>query len=90
MPAAEFGETGPGLLHDREHLQGADQAIAGGGLVQAQDVARGLAPQGAAHFVEHGEHVAVADLGAAEFDAALGERMLQTRGCSSPFRPPGP
>ena len=60
-----------------EHLQGADQAIAGGGLVQAQNVPRSLAPQGSAHRIEHGEHMAIADLGTAKLDAEFAERMLQ-------------
>ena len=31
---AEFAQSDAGFLHDPKHLQGADQAVAGGGLVQ--------------------------------------------------------
>ena len=63
---SELGEPRARLLHDGKHLQGADQTVAGGGLVQAQNVTRCFAPQGAAHFIQHGEHVAVAHLCAAK------------------------
>ena len=48
MPAAKLGEGVAGLLHDGEHLQGADEPVSRGRLVEAQDVAGGLTAQNSA------------------------------------------
>jgi hypothetical protein len=57
-----------------QHLQRADQAVAGGVLVQHQQVARALAAQHPAALRQLFEHIAVADLGAHELDAARAQR----------------
>ena len=55
----------------------ADQRIAGRRVIQAQQVAGGLAAERAAGLLQHLQHVAIADLGATELDALLRQRMLQ-------------
>jgi len=54
-----------GVLHHRQDLQRADHAIARRRLVQTQDMAGCLAAERSAHLLQHGEHMAIADLGAA-------------------------
>ena len=49
----ELGEAAAGLLHDRQHLQCADQRVAGRGVIQAQHVAGGLAAEHAAGLLQH-------------------------------------
>ena len=48
MPAVSSLSLTARPLHDGEHLQRRDQAVAGGGAIEAQDVARGLAAEDAA------------------------------------------
>src|SRR6185312_4643111 len=74
----ELGEGPSGLLHDGEHLQSAHDAITGRGLVEAYDVAGGLAAEDAACLAQEAEHVAIADRRALEIDATLAQRHLQT------------
>src|SRR6185437_16094572 len=57
--------------------QGTDDAVAGRGLVEADDVAGGLAAEDAAPLTQEAEHVAVADLGTLELDAALAKGDLE-------------
>ena len=87
-PRGQLREAASGRLHDREHLQRADQPVAGRRLVEAQQVARGLAAEHAAVLAQHLQHVAVADRRATERDALLRARA-RARDCSSRCRRPG-
>ena len=44
----ELAQRAPRALHDGEHLQSRDQAVAGRGPIEAKDVARGFAAEDAA------------------------------------------
>ena len=74
---AEFlrtvGEPAPGSREDRQHLQSADQAVAGRCLVENQQVTGSLAAELTAGFLQLLQHVAVADLGPQEIDAEVAE-----------------
>src|SRR5208282_5871694 len=72
-------EPRAGLLDDRQHLQRTDEPIAGGRLIQAQDMARSLAAKSSAGLVEHCEHVTIADLRAYKIDASLCKRVLESQ-----------
>ena len=68
----------PPLLAQRlQHLQRDDDAVAGGVLVQAEEVAGILAAQLPAALAQHFQHVAVADLGARERNVEPAERVLE-------------
>src|SRR5690606_9968031 len=73
----EFGERPPGLHHDLQDLQGGHDAVPGGGAVQADDVAGGLAAEAAAMLAQQLQHIAVTHLGAVEFHAQRAQRYLQ-------------
>src|SRR5690606_12199957 len=72
-------ETAPGLLHDREHLQCADERIPGRGAIETQEVARALTSKHTARLAQLLEHVAIAHFRTLKLDALLRERMLETQ-----------
>jgi hypothetical protein len=65
--------------HGGQHLQGTDDAVAGGVPVEAQQVAGTLAAETPASFLEHLQHVAVADLGAGERHVQLASRRSRAK-----------
>ena len=65
MPAASSDSFLPDCRHDGEHLQCADQAVTGCGLIQYQHVTGRLAADIAACLTQFFQHIAVADFGAA-------------------------
>ena len=77
MPAASSARLCPVSRMTASTCSAAIRASPGGGLVEQQDVARGLAADLAAGFAQHAEHVAIADLGAPELDALLAQRHLE-------------
>src|SRR6188768_1492804 len=73
----QFREALPRLAHDREHLEAGHHRVAGGGLVEQQDVPGRLTTHFATVLTHHREHVAVADLCALEVDALLPQRHFE-------------
>ena len=67
----------PVSLHDRGELQRGDEAVAGRVVLEEDDVARLLAAEHRARRLQLLEHVAVADLGLDDVDAALAHRDLE-------------
>ena len=65
------------VLHHREHLQGRDQSVAGGGVIRQDHVSRGLAADVEAVLAHIFEHVAVADRRARQRKPQAGEVALQ-------------
>src|SRR5204863_3074985 len=62
----QLRERPSSLVHDREHLQCADQPVARGGLVEAKNMSGGLPSEHAARLAQQREHIAIADRRAAE------------------------
>ena len=73
----QLGEHAPRSLHDREHLQRGDHRIAGGRVVEREQMARGLASEHTAGLTQHRKDVAVTDTRAAEINPERGERALE-------------
>ncbi len=73
----EFGEGGFLFLHDAQHLERAEDAVAGGGVIGEDEVAGTLATEGAALFAEGLDDVAVADRGGEDLDAGAAHGFVQ-------------
>src|SRR6266513_1920201 len=73
----QLGERAAPLTHCVQHLKRGHDAVAGGVLVEADDVPRVLAAQLPALVAQELEHIAVADAGARERDAEPGHRLLE-------------
>ena len=68
---ADLARRRAGLDDRRQHLQRGDQAVAGGGIIAEDDVARLLAAEIAADAAHLLDDIAVADRGARQRDAVL-------------------
>src|SRR3954469_333059 len=74
---ADFRHRPAQLLHDRQHMQCGNEAIAGGGVVGQDDVAGLLATEIVAAVQHLLEHVAIADRRAHEIKALRIEEALE-------------
>ena len=74
----ELCQALPRFAHDREHLQPGHERVASRGLVQQQDVARGLATQRYRRIRAACQDIAIADLRAFELDALLAQRHFES------------
>jgi hypothetical protein len=77
MPATNWASERPVCFHDRQHLQGAYQAVAGRGAVEAQQVTGGFPAQNATFLAQQTQHVAVTDVGAAERNTEIPQRLFE-------------
>ena len=75
--AGEVGERAAGPGDDVAEVDAGEDAVAGGGEVALDHVAGLLAAEGPAAGLERVEHVAVADGGVDDVDAALGHRLAE-------------
>src|SRR5438105_2637446 len=71
------GERAARFANRVQHLQRRDDAVAGGVLVEADEMAGVLAAELPALFAHQFQHVAVADARAAEADAEARHRLLE-------------
>jgi hypothetical protein len=74
---AHFLQRQPVALQCSQHLQAGDDAVSGGVMIQADDVAGVFAAQCPALFVQHFQHIAVAHLGPRKGDAEACQGMLE-------------
>src|SRR3546814_1374990 len=74
QPTQRLAQADAATMQHFEHLQGADDAVAGGGPVQAQQMTRGFTAEVAAVLEQGLVDMAVADLGAKETDTRLAQR----------------
>src|SRR6185437_7363539 len=65
--------------HQSDGVEGGQQAVAGGGLLQEDDVAAGFAPQARAALAHGLEHVFVARRGTNQLDALGLKRVLEAQ-----------
>ena len=75
-PGQQIGQRLAAAHTGLKHLQGADQAIAGGVLVQRQQMAGALAAEDPAALVQLLQHIAVAHLGPHEPNVSRHQRDL--------------
>src|SRR3569832_630970 len=76
--AADFRYRAAKLLHDRQHLERSDEAVAGGGIVRQDNMARRLAAEIVTTRQHPLEHVALANRRTKEFDALAFEETFET------------
>ena len=74
----EFVERAAGIAHDFKHAQRGEQAVAGGGMLQKNNVAGLLAAEHAAAPQHLLKHILVADRRARHFNAVYGERLFES------------
>ena len=75
ITAGQLGQRAAAAGDDVEHLQAGEHAVAGGGQVAEDDVARLLTAERPAALLQRLEHVAVADRVSTHLDPVLGHRQ---------------